>query len=395
MDWQEMLNAAIKAQEMLVNLAEGEKRPFTTDESDKFNALQAEIVELNKSIEMKNAIQAELAAGSQVAPPPPAAPTAIEENDPANSNEYKVAWLNHTRGVPLNVAQQKIYDEVNLQNATTGAGSFIPTTIANEIISLMKKAHPILNDIHNMYVKGNFTINVHTGIEEGDADVVEQGKRIPAEKNTFVSVTLGGFAYGKLVEVPWQMRAMSIPAYEQYLRDELVSRLGTAIAKDVLYGDGSGRITGIIHVLTKDASDQIHSYGAAMAYTDFTTAMSLTSKPEGERVIYASEETYWANMMTVVDGMKRPMFLVDPSTNKLTSIFGVEVKMEPALKKGHVLNGKPRTGYIINWNKDMTVVSQDNAPHLRTDVVGWCMADGHPVTEFAWCLMKPKNETTI
>ncbi len=307
------------------------------------------------------------------------------------SPAYKTAWLNYTRGAPLTDEQTSILQSVGRTNATTGDGLFVPTTISDEIISLMIEQHPIIGDVKNLRVKGNFTINIHTGIVSGDADVIPVGTCLTGEQNTFVSVTLGGFQYGKLVEIPYAMRAMSIDAYESYLRSEIAARLGHAVARDIVYGNGTDRITGIVpKLLAESGTPQVVPYTeGSLSYDDIVAAMAASSKPAGTRNIYVNEETFWRELMTIKDTIGRPIFINDPATGRINSTFGVAVKIESAMQENDILAGKPDVGYVLNWNQEITVGAQDNLRCLRTDVVGWALVDGAPTTTKAWALLRP------
>lgn len=392
MTFNEIINAKIDEQQKMVDLAEKEGRVLTDEEKGQFNALQEEIASIKNLIELKNGMEQKTNEVKGV--------LVGEEEQDAEAEEkiataaYKNAWLKAMQGKRLSAPENAIVAEVNAnpQNAAYQEGGlFVPTTIANNIFSLIEEKHPLISDVTVMHVKGNFTMNVHTGITSGDADVVPVGTCLTAEKNAFATVTLGGFQYGKMVEIPWAMRAMSLDVYESYLTTELAKRLGAVIARDMVkapFSASATRITGIDAFLQDKLASQIAEYTDQVGYKDLTGRLALIGKVEGSASIYVNEATYWAQMANMLDTTGRPIFIADPATGNIVSTFGVPVKVESSLLDGEILFGKPVNGYILNWNQDISVVSQDEAKCLKTNIVGWAVVDGAPTTEYAWSMLK-------
>jgi len=380
-EWQRLLAARIEEQETLLNAARLTGRNLDETETERFNALQTEITQLHAAINMHNQQQENFRA-MQGIPAPLDAPLAPTGG--IDSPEYRNAFLNMARGIAPTQAEIPL-----LQNAAhTDGGYFIPTTLANQILNLMAQNHPILTDVQVMHVRGNFTINVHTGITSGDAAVVPDGGTVPTEENSFVTVSLAGYTYAKRVDIPYAMRAMAIPAFEDYLVSELAQRLGAVVASDMVNQSDSGKIQGILPFVTDEKPENNLTYATSISYADMTALMAAISGVVGTSVIYVNEKTYWMQLANIVDGNKRPLFITDPVTGAVNSTFGVPVKIESAIPDGVVLAGKPRTGYILNYNQDITVVSGENVTHLRTEVVGYLIADGTPTVADAWATLK-------
>lgn len=393
MTFAEIMNAKIAEQKEIVNKAETEKRALTEEEQTSFNNLQSEIENIENSLKIAKSIK----------PTQDVEPKNLIEVKPLNkepnneeitvdSEEYKNAWLKYTQN-PANATQNadimNVIYKVNPVNATTSdTGLFVPTTIANDIYSLMLEQHPILSDVRVMDIKGNFTMNIHTGITANDAKSIPVGQCLDPEENTFASVTLKGFQYGKLVEIPWAMRAMNISAWESYLREEIAARLGSKLANDVFYGAGEAilEMTGVDPTVKAKEPTQVKTY-TTLSYEDLTWAMAKTALPTGQRYIYVNEETYWAVLSNMVDGNKRPLFIADPATGVFRSVFGFEVKIESAVKASDIWVGKPYVGYLMNYNQRITTVTDDEPKCLKTNIVGWCVVDGVPVTTKAWALL--------
>ena len=76
--------------------------------------------------------------------------TKPENINPADSPEYRSAWLNRLRGVRLTDAEERAYS-----NATGAGAELIPTQTANEIISKIREKAPLLAEITLLQVSGN------------------------------------------------------------------------------------------------------------------------------------------------------------------------------------------------------------------------------------------------
>ena len=387
MTFSELMDGKILKQNEIVNLAQSEDRALTAEEQNSFNALQVEIDELSNCIKLASNIK----SGGSVAA---VAPT--NNSQPVvysvDSDEYKNAWLKYTQNPSSAAKQDDIMDVINAVNPvnamSSSEGLFIPTTIADEIFSLMIESHPILSDVKVLDVKGNFVMNIHTGITANDAKSVPIGDCLEPEENEFASVTLSGYQYGKLVEIPWALRAMNITAWEKYLVEEVSSRLGVKLANDIFYGKGESdrEMTGIDPTIRSKNNGQMKTY-TNLSYEDLAWAMSKTSLPMGQRYIYVNEETYWGELSAIMDGNKRPLFIIDPASGVFRSAFGYEVRIESSVKNSDIWIGKPGTGYVMNYNQRVNTVVDDEPKCLKTNIIGWCVVDGTVVTTKAWALL--------
>ena len=117
---------------------------------------------------------------------------------------------------------------------TTGMNNApLPTQTLDQIWDLVNGTHTLLGDVNMLRTGVQITVTKHTEIVKGKAKKTAEGEANNAEENSFVKVTLAGNDYSKFIDISYAMATMAIPAFEQYLIQEISKQLGEAMTDDV------------------------------------------------------------------------------------------------------------------------------------------------------------------
>ncbi len=180
--------------------------------------------------------QQERAAAAAVSP-------MTEQEKILASPEYRTAWLSKIQGRALTSAQQDVLTRAAI---TTGgdAANAVPTTMANNIIGLVKQYAPIFDKLTRvMHVNGKFDFAIEKSRTRAEkhaenADITPSGIDL-------VKISLDGYELVKLVQISASVQYMTIDGFESWLTTMLAQSMAEEINYILLYGTGTGEGTGI------------------------------------------------------------------------------------------------------------------------------------------------------
>lgn len=269
----------------------------------------------------------------------------------------------------------------------------IPETTMNEIIGLVSEQYPFFGDARKLNITGTVRLPRHKAIKVGDAKGYAEKTATIEEENEFVEVILKGVDVAKVIEVSFQLEAMSIPAFMDYLKQELVDRIGAFVGKQVFVGDATTGVEfeGVVKVLETAGQAVKYTAGTAIAYTSVTEAMSkLAGQFQNGAAVYVNNSTLWNQLANIVDGNGRPMFIPTPEAGGVGRLFGLVVKVDGGCPDGTVVIGKPSAGYAVNTNKALTIDSQKDIKNRKTIFGAYALMDGKVTDERAFVAIVPE-----
>ena len=274
-----------------------------------------------------------------------------------SSPEYRSAFLKTLKGDELNQEEREAY--VATTGDTTannhGAGLLIPTTMLDRIWDLMEEQHAILGDITLYRTNTYLSIPVHTGIAQGDATAVSENAANDDEINNFMTVTLHGVDYSKTVKISYAMAKMSIDALENFLTNEIASRLGAAMARDTIVG-----ILADYH--TTDHT--IVALNNTLTYGDVAKAFGSLNNANGSVVVYGTNKTIYTRLATLEDTEGHLIFQPDANAGIQGRLLGAPVKVEDGLAEDVLLIGYPNN-VVGNVVQDIMVeTDRDISKHV-------------------------------
>lgn len=313
----------------------------------------------------------------------------IETINLSNEVVYSNAFAKTLMGQELTPQENSAFMEFN--NHTTGnSGVMIPTTTLNEIITEIEAQAPFFADARKFNVTGLLKLPKHAAITAGDAKGYAEDEATEVEKNTFVEVELGGKEIAKYIEVSFKVDAMSISAFLEYLKGEIVERVGVELGRQAVNGNGVKEMKGVLTALADVASQHTaYTSDAGIAYKTLTEAMSkLGAKHVPGAVIYASNATVWNNLANILDGQGRPLFISDVTSGGVGRVLGLTVKVDSAVPNGTLIIGNAK-GYIVNTNEALSVESTRDIKARKTGFSAYTVVDGNVTHEKAFSIVAP------
>lgn len=261
----------------------------------------------------------------------------------------------------------------------------IPTVLLNEIIGDLSTLNPFFGDARKFDVKGILTLPKHVRIVSGDAKFENEKELKVEQDNEFTSITLGAKEISKLIEFSFQLEAMSIPAFLDFLRKEIVDRVSSVIGESVF--TGAGDATGFEGIVTALAgTDQTLNYTAgSLGYSDVTGAMAkISSKSIAGASIYANSTTVWTELANMLDGNGRPYFVNDViGDNGVGRLFGRVVKVDDGAPDGVIVIANAQKAYAVNTAAPMTVQSDKDLKARTNQWLAYTLMDGAVIDETA------------
>ena len=367
---------------------------------EEFNAIEAQVKELDSQIDAAKLANANLKAMQENNKVLDLENKTVQvegakqmENMVTNvlSNEqiYTNAFAKTLMGQELTPAENNAFMEMN-NHTTLNTGVLIPTTTLNQIISEIEAQAPFFADARKFQVTGLLKLPKHTAITAGDAAAYLEAEETAVEKNTFVEISLGGKEVAKYVEVSFKLESMSVSAFLEYLKGEIVERVGVELGRQAISGNGVKEMTGVLTALAS-VTAQRTTYASAegIAYQTITEAISkLGSQHVPNAVIYASNATVWNNLANIMDGNLRPLFISDVTAGGVGRILGIPVKVDSAVPAGTVIIGNAK-GYVVNTNEALSVESARDIKARKVGFSAYTIVDGNVTHEKAFSIIAP------
>ena len=353
-----------RLEELKAETAEEKRDALTTDELEErvkeMEAITAEI-EARKAAAAEEARKAEEAAqmdGKKIIEED----KKMENRFAVNSPEYREAFLKNLQGKELTAEER---------NAVVATAA-IPTETANKIWGKMQ-LYPILNAIDVMHIPGNVILPVEGTINE--AAVVAMGTASVDSADTLAPVSLGAYKLIKTVEITADVKAMAVPAFEEWLVDRLANKLFRLVAAKVAAGTGTNEPTGLATITATGTYTK-----AAITYTDLLTIIgSLPTEYDPNASFVMSRATFYGNVLNVQTTQKQPVVVADSQAPAKFNILGFPVILEDGVGTD-IIFGDLREGYAWNFAKDVEVESDASVAFRTGSVVfrGMALGDGKP-----------------
>ena len=172
-------------------------------EVDRLNEERNALVEAEtRRAELRSRIAGAAAEGRPVA--------GQEQRYDVGSPEYRVAYLKHLRGMPLNAEERAA-----LSSGTASAGYAIPTVTLNRIIENLQKIAPIIGEIDLLQIPGNVVIPIEGTVNA--AALHTENAEITGAADTITRIQLAGYVIAKLISISATLDKMSIDAFENWI----------------------------------------------------------------------------------------------------------------------------------------------------------------------------------
>lgn len=241
---QEKREEKMKEMEALLNGAKTENRAMNQEELEKFEALEKEIDEIDKTVAAEERARKQKGTKKK------------DDEEPTEEELEERAFANYVFGIVENRAGEK--------NMTMGDnGAIVPTTIANRIIKEVKDRCPILENATIYNVKGTLKVPVWGDNDNHNINVAfsEEFTELTADSGKFTSVDLGGFLAGALTLI-----GESIENNGSFsVVDFIVSQMAEEIAEfleNMLLNGASGKNEGALATKTTMTTESAVAFTA-------------------------------------------------------------------------------------------------------------------------------------
>ena len=261
-------------------------------------------------------------------------------------------------------------------HTTENTGQVIPKELQNKIYSTMEEVHPLLKDVNVLQTGTVITIVKHTAIAAGDAKNVDENEANVDEQNTFVNVEITGQDISKHVDFSYRLGKLAIPAFEQYLVNELGARIGSQWAKNIV-----AQIKKDLNANNKIAAATI----GTLALADVLKALAEL-KQVGTVYIYATNKGFYGKIASMKDVDREISFIPDYHNAIKGQLLGIGIKQEDALADDEVLILDPKQ-YIENVVQPLLIERDKNIKtHVHT-IAGIVISGGSMTNDKAGALV--------
>lgn len=290
--------------------------------------------------------------------------------------EYRSAWAKSIMGVKeLTENEKRALGDAVVTTATTfveadadtqginNGGLFIPASVRAELMERLDKQSPIFRDIRKLAVAGN--VDMPYIYEADDASWTVELTNTVNEGIEFKSLKLTGHELVKNIDITWKAEKMTVDSFISYLLDEIEEKMGAALINAVIYGNGSGKATGITNGLTPVTD------GDNVIDVILNTAKSLSKDARIGAKVYVSSDAD-LEIVGYKDENGNYPFLAGVGALK-----GLTIEADPYLNDNDVIVGNMRN-YILNEVSPFEVIRGVDNRTRKVSYTGYAIYDGAP-----------------
>lgn len=230
--------------ETLVRAADIETRAMTETETERFDAIEAEIKDIDKTIACE-----ERARSFEIKS---ALPVCEVEN---RAEAEERAFSNFISGKVI----ENRADEIQLTQGNNG--TIVPVTIANKIITAVRDMVPFLKLADVVNTNGKLSVPVYGEDSTNyiNADYVDEGTDLTDNVGKFTTVDLTGYVMGALALVSNKLKDNTDINVVDFIVNQVAEAISEKLEKEFINGT-ENKITGILDTkngITSSASNAI------------------------------------------------------------------------------------------------------------------------------------------
>lgn len=358
--------------------SEGEIRALSAEEREAFDKKEAEIKDIDATIERIERRRAEKMGTEAV--------VALEEERSKEVNERR-ALENFFRGMDLEA------EERTLLASTSSNQALMPLEISKTIMQKLEEQCPILEEAKRFSSKG--TIRLIKEKAYGQAGVTAENTAFHNTDVEFQHIELRAFKVTAMCHATFEMLQNSEIDLTNYLLDVIVRRLSRELNKLFLKGTGTSQPKGLI---TEGIEHEIQS---ELTVNDFITMQTKIHPDYLNGAVWLVGRDTFTKMANLLDGNGRPYLIAnfDTVNNKIAySFLGLKVVVDNNMdglenEKIAVAMANIGEAYAINVLTDITVrhLTETGFTQGFETFAGYVMVDGKVINADAIVLGKVKN----
>lgn len=358
--------------------SEGEIRALSAEEREAFDKKEAEIKDIDATIERIERRRAEKMGTEAV--------VALEEERSKEVNERR-ALENFFRGMDLEA------EERTLLASTSSNQALMPLEISKTIMQKLEEQCPILEEAKRFSSKG--TIRLIKEKAYGQAGVTAENTAFKNTDVEFEHIELRAFKVTAMCHATFEMLQNSEIDLTNYLLDVIVRRLSRELNKLFLKGTGTSQPKGLI---TEGIEHEIQS---ELTVNDFITMQTKIHPDYLNGAVWLVGRDTFTKMANLLDGNGRPYLVAnfDTVNNKIAySFLGLKVVVDNNMdglenEKIAVAMANIGEAYAINVLTDITIrhLTESGFTQGYETFAGYVMVDGKVINPDAIVLGKVKN----
>lgn len=295
-------------------------------------------------------------------------------NDILKTPEYRSAWAKKLMGIKLESEEERALGDAVTTTDTTftqstsseqginNGGLFIPVDVRLDMLKIIEQTSPFLRDVRKLAVASNVDLPYLNSSD--DAEWYAELENTKNEGQKYDKISLTGHELAKQIEVTWKLEAMAVEEFITFITTELAHKMGKALAKAVLYGDGNKKPIGALHGLTAVSGTE-----AIEAMINAYSSLSDDAKIDAKAYI---SNTVAISIVGYKDKNGNYPYLL--GLNKI-ALFSIEV--DPYLTAGDILTGNPKN-YILNTVEALKVYRETKISQRRNVYSNYAVYDGKP-----------------
>lgn len=244
----EKRNAKLEEMKAITSKAMAEVRAITSEEDEKFKALEAEVRDLDATIARIKDMDAK---GLEEAPEDNAASEPEEVRDGMDMREVRdfAAYIRNAKAV-------EVRQDTNL--TFTDNGAIVPKTIASQIIKKVVDISPIYASATKYNAKGTLEIPYYDETE-GAITVAwaTEFTELESKSGKFKNIELTGFLAGALTKISRSLLNSQDFDLVSFVVNDMAEKISVFIESEIIKGTKVGGLSGVTQKVTAAAQDAI------------------------------------------------------------------------------------------------------------------------------------------
>lgn len=332
-----------------------EERAFTDEENAAFNALEAEIKQLDATIDAE-----ERASGISEKHTP------LPENKPEQLTQEQIEERAFTDFLNGKIAEMR-GGEQNVDWSNNN-GAIIPTTIAKRIIDAVVDICPILAGADVYHEKGVLKIPKWTkanSTHDVTVGYATEFTPLTADSGKFTSVDLGGFLAGALVLIGKSVINNAAINVTEFVIRKIAEKAAQFIEGELLKGSGSSAAQGAVKTSNVVTTGTALTVGLA----DLIALQAAVKQAYQKKACWTMSPATFTAIKQLTDGQNRPLLEPDVSSEFPYRLLGKPVYLSDNMdeiggNKLAVLYGD-YSGLSVNFREDISIEILREAYHTQ------------------------------
>ena len=319
-----------------------------------------------------------------------------------DSPEYRSAFFKHMLGRDMSSEERSAWNKgleyaekrTDAFTSSADAVAVLPTQTLNEIIKKARTMGGLLGEARQFAVPSKIAIPI--GTPKDMADWHTEGASVDSEKVEPTSVIFDGFEIMKVLSISAKVRTMSIPAFENYLVEELTDCVMARLDYSLVKGTGTNQGRGLEAVTwTEGTNLKTVPANKWLTFDNLASFAGMLKRGYSQGAKFAmNNSTLYSVIWGMVDSNARPIFVADPKGEIVGHVLGKEVIVDDNIDDDVIYFGdyKKYLGYNLPEGLGIEKSTQSSFKKGLIDYRALAVADTRVIIDEAFVkLTKASN----